>query len=51
MEYCPVLLQIGPQIRKEFYKGTDFAYLLQVWDKENNKVFEKQLISKQSDSY
>jgi hypothetical protein len=42
MEYCPVLLQIGPQIREIFNegKGIDFAYLLQVWDKENNKVFE-----------
>ena len=39
-KYCPVLVGIVGQLQKQ-YDGAKF--LLQVWDKENNKVYEKLL--------
>ena len=53
MEYCPVLLKMGPQIKKKIKKfypeldtANDYKYVLQVWNSESEKVFEKILISK-----
>ena len=52
MEFCPVLLKMGPQIKNKihtFYPELDtehdYKYLLQVWNAESEKVYEKILIS------
>jgi len=42
MKYCPVLLEVKAMM-EPFYKA---KYLLQVWDKEGVKVYEKKLNSK-----
>jgi hypothetical protein len=55
MEYCPVLLKMGPQVKqniREFYPDVDtendYKYILQVWNSKSEKIYEKMLISKVS---
>ena len=43
MEFCPVLVQINHNLLKKEYKSD---YLLQVWNKEGRKVYQKPLQSK-----
>lgn len=40
MNYCPILVQIQNEIVK-YHNGA--KYLLQVWSKDNKKVYEKPL--------
>jgi hypothetical protein len=40
MDFCPVLVQISNEIQK-FHNGAKF--LLQVWTKDNKKIYEKPL--------
>jgi hypothetical protein len=45
MKYCPVLLKIESAILGLFnIKGVQYHYLLQVWDSENQMVYERMLI-------
>ena len=43
MEYCPILVQINHTLLKREY---DAEYLLQVWDRQGVKVYQKALKSK-----
>lgn len=43
MEFCPVLVQINHTLLKKEY---DAEYLLQVWNRDGQKVYQKPLKSK-----
>ena len=43
MEYCPIQVEIKHEYLRKQY---GFQFLLQVWDREGKKVFEKGLTSK-----
>lgn len=43
MKYCPVMVKIENYIQERFYKKSGHCYLLQVWDSENEKIFELSL--------
>ena len=49
MDYCPILLEVGPSQIVEAYNGC--KYLLQVYDKEYKKCYEKPLQSNKYLSY
>lgn len=48
MEYCPVIVKIEQLLVDKFCGDTGYQYLLQVWNSENEKVYEVPLISKLS---
>lgn len=43
MEYCPILVQINHTLLRKEY---DAEYLIQVWDRQGRKVYERPLKSK-----
>lgn len=46
MEFCPVLVKISEGVRSSFYADTGYQYLLQVWSKKNDKIYERPLLCK-----
>jgi hypothetical protein len=43
MDYCPVLIKISDEMRTKFYEESGFRYLLQVWNRDNEKIYERKL--------